>query len=148
MSNQIIVQNHGPLIRSTNYWDLPLEEAGKLFVSCNAGAVRILVPRAFRRIIDEMRSGCRYHVVISRGPWTSKNLKEAVEILFEDGTDGPFCLHLSPESFDSLPGEPEPGRDWVVSVWDLKKGRPHKALERPAHWRRVPEIPWLKPWGG
>jgi hypothetical protein len=28
----------------------------------------------------------------------------------------------------------------------MKRGQPHKALERRCLWRRVPNIPWLKPW--
>jgi hypothetical protein len=70
-----------------------------------------------------------------------------VEILFDDGTDSPFALHLSPESFDLLPAEPPAGREWVLTVWELQQGTPQRALERPCHWRRVPRIPWLKPWG-
>jgi hypothetical protein len=77
-----------------------------------------------------------------------KHAAEAVEILWEDGSDSPFALHLTPESFDSLPAEPEAGREWIISVWDLKKNKPHKAVERACHWRRVPMIPWLKPWEG
>ena len=140
----ITISNHGPLIASTNYWSLAMEEAGKIFVSVNAGAVRVLVPRAHRRIIEDMRAA--KHAVLSRGPWPQMGLADAVEILFDDGTDDPFALHLSPESFDLLPAAPDAGKEWVVSVWDLKKGKPHKAVERRCYWRRVPQIPWLKPW--
>lgn len=138
------ITNHGPLIKSTNYWDLAMEEAGKIFASVNAGAIRILVPRVHRRIIEDMRTA--RECVLSRGPWPAMSLPDAVEILFDDGGTDPFALHLSPESFDLLPAEPEAGREWVVSVWDRKKGKPHKAMERPCHWRRVAQIPCLEPW--
>ena len=141
----IRVENHGQLITAVNYWESTVEETGRVWVSVNAGAIRILVPRAMRRIIEDMRTG--KEAILSRGPWPQMKLPEAVEILFDDGSDSPFALHLSPESFDALPGEPPPGREWIVSAWDHKKGKPHKALERPCHWRRVPRLPWLKPWG-
>lgn len=141
----ITITNHGPLIASTNYWELAIEEAGKLFVSVNAGVIRVLVPRVHRRIIQEMRAA--RNCVLSRGPWPEMRLDDAVEILWDDGSDNPFAMHLSPESFDLLPGEPEPGREWIITAWDCKKGRPHKAVERVCHWRRVDAIPCMRPWG-
>lgn len=73
-------------------------------------------------------------------------LADAVEIVWDDGSDDPFALHLSPESFDLLPGEPPADQEWIVSAWDTKKGRPHKAVERICHWRRVAAIPCMRPW--
>lgn len=137
--------NHGPLITSSNFWESDLAAAGKLFVSVNAGAIRILLPPARYPCLIDMRTS--QYCVLSRGPWPAEGLPEAVEILWEDGSEAPFCLHLSPESFDMLPGQPETGREWVCSTWCLKDGRPHLALQRICHWRRVPKLPWLKPWG-
>jgi hypothetical protein len=142
--NDILTENHGPLIVSSTYWDSAIEEAGKVWISVNAGTIRILVPRVVRRIINDMRNA--KYVILSRGPWPDKKLDDAIELLFEDGSDEPFCLHLSPESFDNLPGEPEVGREWALSVWDLKKGKPHKSVERKCHWRRVAKLPCLQPW--
>jgi len=141
----ITVQNHGPLIVASSYWGSAIEEAGKVWVSTNAGAIRVLVPRVVRRVIEDMRSA--KHVICSRGPWPAGGKQDAMELLFDDGTDSPFSLHVGPESVDLFPGEPEAGRSWVCSVWDWKKGKPHKAVERPCHWRRVPTLPWLKPLG-
>ncbi len=140
----IVTKNHGPLIVSSTYWGSEMEQAGKLYVSVNAGAVRVLVPAKRRALIAECR-GSKY-VVLSRGPWPAAGLADAAEILFEDGTDTPYALHLSPESFDLLPDEPPAGREWVLALWTAKKGKPHKSLERRCFWRRVLEIPWLKPW--
>jgi hypothetical protein len=141
----ILTENHGPLILSSNYWGSEMERANKRYVSVDAGAVRLLMPASLRHEIEEMRSA--QYVVLSRGPWPNAGLPDAVEFLFEDGTDSPFAIQLSPESFEMIPAEPPEGREWVLSVWDLKKGKAHKALERRCHWRRVPKIPWLKPWG-
>lgn len=141
----IVTKNHGHLIVSSSYWGSELESAGKLYVSCNAGAIRMLVPSSMRDVIEEARKA-RY-VVLSRGPWPSLGKEEAAEIMFEDGSDNPYVIHLGPESFDLMPADPGTGREWVLAIWDLKKGRPHKAVERPCHWRRVEKIPCMMPWG-
>lgn len=143
--SQISIDNHGALIQSTNYWESAVEEAGKMFLSPNAGTIRVLIPRAFRRVINDMRTA--KYVICSVGPWPDAGAEKAVELLFEDGTDNPFSLHLTPESCAMIPGEPDEGQQWLVSVWDCKKGKPHKALERKGYWRRVAKLPYLKPWG-
>lgn len=140
----ILTENHGPLILSSTYWGSELEAAGKFYVTCNAGAIRLLVPPAKRELIEAARQS-RY-AVLSRGPWPAVALPEAVEILFEDDSASPYALHLHPDSFDLLPGEPEAGKEWLVTLWDVKKGKPHKAVERRCHWRRVAKIPCLLPW--
>ena len=145
MNPSITTVNHGPLVVSSTYWGSSFEELGKLWVSVNAGAIRVLVPMSMRRIIEDMRTA--KHVICSRGPWPAGGKADAMELLFEDFSDCPFSLHVGPESVDQFPGDPAPGA-WVVTVWDQKKGKPHKALERPCHWRRVDALPYLKPWGG
>lgn len=142
----ISTTNHGPLIVSSTYWGSEHEKRGKVYCSVNAGCIRLLVPRRARRLIADCRSG--KYAVLSRGPWPQMRLDDAVEIMWEDGSDSPFAMHLSPESFDLLPGEPAPGMEWTISVWDEKKGRPHLAVQRRCHWRRVPNLPWLRPWEG
>ena len=138
--------NHGPLILSSTYWGSAIEELGKLWISTNAGAIRVLVPRSMRRVIEDMRAA--KYVICSRGPWPEQRRADAMELLFEDGTDSPFSLHVGPESVDLFPGEPEAGKQWVCSVWDCKKNKPHKATERKCFWRRVSSLPWLKPLEG
>ena len=142
----ITVKNHGPLVVESNYWTSEAAQRGKLFCSVNAGAIRILLPGALNAmlVVKGMRTG--KHCILSRGPWPEQNLPEAVEILFDDGTDSPFALHLSPESFDMLPGEPEPNREWTAAVYVEKDGAAHRALERKCYWRRVDRLPCLKPW--
>jgi hypothetical protein len=95
-------------------------------------------------MLDDMRTS--RDVVLSRGPWLAMHLEEAVEFLFDDGSQSPFALHLSTECFDALPSEPSKGREWTVSIWIWKEGKPHKAMERICHWRRVERLPWLKAW--
>jgi hypothetical protein len=158
MQRQMItIHNRGPLIVATNYWESELAKAGKIFCSVNAGAIRVLLPPLGYRHVEDMRGEC----VLSRGPWPELDLPEAVEILWDDGSPDPFVLHLSPESFDVLPAQPEPDREWVISVWVYHgellnevefQGslRPHngfgKVLEQVCHWRRVEKIPCMLPW--
>lgn len=137
--------NHGPLIVASTYFGSDLERAGKLWCSVSAGTIRVMIPASLRRMIDECR-GARY-VILSRGLSAELGSPEAIELLFEDHTDTPFAIHLTADSFDMLPGEPIDGQ-WVLTMWHLKKGRPHMALTRPVKWRRVERIPWLKPWEG
>lgn len=144
MPDIIQITNHGPLILSTNYWESDLARGGKVFLSVNAGAIRILLPPARYADLADMRTG--KYCILSRGPWPAQRKSEAIEIMWEDELDSPYALHLTPESFDLLPAEPELGREWIVSVWMAKDGRPHKSMERLCHWRRVERIPWLKPW--
>jgi hypothetical protein len=93
-----------------------------------------------REILEEARR-CQY-VILSRGPWAGQ---EGVEMLFEDGSDNPYTLHFTVNSFDMLPADPGPGQEWVMSFWE---DGPRKAVELPCHWRRVPRLPWLKPLEG
>lgn len=142
----ISITNHGPLVTATDYWSSDLARAGKIFVSVNTGAVRVLLPPSAYAALADMRLA--KESVLSRGPWPEEHVPDAIEILWDDGSDAPFALHLTPASFDLLPAEPEAGREWVCSVWTAKDGSPHRALERICHWRRVPHIPWMRPFHG
>lgn len=139
----IEIHNHGPLITSANYWSSHLAREGKLWCSVNAGAIRILLPPGRYGDLVDMRAA--KYCVLSRGPWFPHTM-DGIEIMWEDESQSPYALHLTPESFDLLPGEPEAGREWTLSVWTPKDGKPHKALERICHWRRVDKIPCLRAW--
>ena len=140
----IEIINHGAIILRSNYWESPLAERGLLFCSVNAGAIRVLMPAVRYGDLNDMRAA--QYCVLSRGPWPAEKKQDGIEIMWEDGSDSPYALHLTPESFDLLPAEPEAGREWVLTVYVAKDGIPHKALERRCHWRRVDRIPCLEPW--
>jgi hypothetical protein len=140
----ITTVNDGPLIVSSTFWGSDYDRAGKVFCSVNAGCVRLLVPETQPGIISEMATA--REVILSRGPWPEAGFTEAVELLFEDGTDSPYRLLLGANSFDMLPAGPPAGCDWIFAAWAGEQNRPHKALERLCRWRRVPRLPWLKPW--
>lgn len=133
----IQVTNHGPLITATDYWQSEYAEAGKMLVSPNAGTIRCLLPPNQYPVVGDLRS--TEYAIVSRGPWQGR---DAIEILWEDHTDSPHAWHLTSESCLMLPGDP--GDDhWTITCWVERRGRPHKAIERPCHWRRVESLPSL-----
>ena len=144
MPDLLTITNHGPLITSSNYWSHEMAARGLLYLSLNAGAFRLLVPPILRQAIAEMRPGSR-HIVVSMLPVAQwQQGAYCVEWLVEDGSDAPWSCHLSPGQIDRAPGPEDVGRAWVGSVWDNKKGRPHKCLERPAYFQIVPHLIWLR----
>ena len=140
----LAIDNHGPLLVASNFWETEMEAAGKFYLSLNAGAFRLLVPRSQEPAVSEMATA--REVIVSRGPWPAVGRDDGIELLFDDGTDTPFELHFSVESLDRLPLDSDAGREWIFTAWTEPRRRgPHKSLERPAWYRRVPRIPWLKP---
>lgn len=135
------VQNSGPDIVASNFWDLPEPRAGTFFLSTNAATFRLLVPDVAADQVAEMKTAVE--AVVSRGPWPAMGLRDAIEILFDDRSDSPFALQLSPESCDRLPPAADAGRRITLTVWT--RG-PVKMLELPCGFRTVPRIPCLEPW--
>jgi hypothetical protein len=135
----LTIKNDGREITQTNYWDTEHALCGYCYLSWNAGAARLLVPDALQSTLQDMTTA--EYVIVSRGPWPEQGGRDALELLFEDGTDSPFCLHLSAEQTDRLLPEEDQG-GLVVSVWTRAGWR----LTRPGKYRIVQRIPCLDPW--
>ncbi len=90
----ITVSNAGPLLVETNYWHTEHARAGYVYMSANAGAWRLLLPTASAAQLAEMRTG--KSVLIEKNTAGGK----AWDIVFEDGTDSPFCVTLGQTQFD------------------------------------------------
>jgi hypothetical protein len=89
--------------------------------------------------------GLNMYVVVSmlaRERWRERDV--CCEWLVEDGSNTPWSCHLSPGQLDRRPGPNDVGKQWLATVWDLKNGKPHKCLQRPAYFQIVPELPWLR----
>lgn len=139
----LTIDNHGPLIVRTNYWETEYAQRGVLYLSINAGAFRLLVPPGLQNFLSEVRTATE--VIVSRGPWPEQRRAEMIEVMFEDGTDSPFSVHFGAEQIDRLPPASDAGRELIFTAWTApRRGRPHKAYERPAWYRIVPRIPWMK----
>jgi hypothetical protein len=141
---EIKVRSAGPEIIETNYWEHEYAARGLFFLTSNAGAFRLLVPEAHLSAVSEFRTA--REVVVSRGPWPERGGREAIEILFDDGTDSPYALHLDARQLDRLPAAGDVGREWLFTAWvQGAGGRPVRVFEHECAYRLVPRLPWLKP---
>lgn len=134
------IENDGQAILSTNYWSSGFAARGLAYLSWNAGAARLLIPSTRRAWLKEMRGADS--VIVSVGPWPAALGKEGVELLFEDHSTSPFALHLSQEQTDRVLPTSEQGVSFKVIVLSESDD----ALHFPGLFRRVPAIPFLKPW--
>lgn len=136
----IEIHNSGPFITWTNYWDTPHAARGHFYLSWNGGAARLLVPDVCLPMLADMRTG--REVIISRGPWPEGRKPDAFELLFEDGSNSPFAIHLGAEQTDrSLPTTDQGGGFEFVAY--ARTGRVHRW---PARYREVARIPCLEAW--
>lgn len=93
----ITVQNLGPELESTNYWESDLAAAGYLYLSCNAGALRLLIPPSKVSDIAEMITA--REVIVTRGVHR-QHQRPMVELLFDDHSSNPYVLFLSLEQVE------------------------------------------------
>lgn len=148
----IQIENHGPLILSTNYWDSEFSANGKLIISPNAGTIRCLLPPLLYPVVGDLRR-CSY-AILSRGTFSRELLmrygvdlslsgQDGIEIMWEDHTDSPHVWHVTADSCLMLPGDPTPNQ-WVIACWVERRGQPHKALDRQCYWRSR-DLPCMDP---
>lgn len=136
----ISFQNDGPVLVATNYWETEHARKGFCFLSWNAGAGRLLVPDATTPYIREMRTA--QYVIVSRGAWKHQGGRQALELLFEDNSDRPFCVHLMADMTDRLLPTSNEGGGFEIMVLT----RAGEQLRLPGKYRKVRSIPSMKPW--
>src|SRR5438034_971361 len=108
----IQISNNGKELKYTNYWDMDHAKQGFFYLSWNAGAARLLVPASQESQIEEMSSA--KYVIISKGKLSGK---DALELMFEDDSDAPFCLYLDQAQTDrNLPAKDQ-GSGFDFCVW-------------------------------
>lgn len=134
------IENHGPLIVASDFWESDLAQRGLFFLSVSAGALRLLVPGGQQLAISDMRAGAR-RVIVTMLPvvrWAAG--QAALEWAVERPGGVSWARRFPPELVDgaSLLNTDE---KWIAAVWNLKKRRPHKCLERPAHLQIVHSLP-------
>lgn len=136
----IEIVNDGPRIISTTYWQTDHARRGLFYVSVNAGAFRLLAPEIQAAEVPDMCRGAQY-VVVTRGRFAGR---DALEIVFEDGSRTPYSLHVDARQVDRLPAASDEGR---TDLRFLVYVQPDAlACELPARYRRVDRLPHLKPW--
>ena len=70
------------------------------------------------------------------------NGRDALELIFEDGSDAPFVIHMLSEQCDRLLPENNQGGGFVVTVWT----RGGNQLRYPGKYRVVENLPDVSPW--
>ncbi len=143
---QLQIKNQGQEIIATNFWETEHALRGVFYLSINAGAFRLLVPEVNGSTIAEFRTA--KDVIISRGPWKAEGGRDALEILFDDGTDDPFAIHLDVRQVDRMPASTDAGRKVLFTAWTKGRDKPVRVYTHDCYYRIVPELPWLKPFGG
>ena len=136
----ILITNDGPLLTSTNYWDIEHARAGLCYLTWNAGAARLLIPDSLLDELPAMKV-CSY-VIVSRGPWPAQGDRDGVELLFEDHGDEPFSLCLSSEQTDRLLPATDHNAHFALTGWT----RTGQAFAHAGRYRVVAQVPCLEPW--
>lgn len=135
----ITIENNGADIVRTNYWLSEWNRKGIMAASLNGGDFRLLLPDKMKSQLAEMKTG--REIIISKGIYQGR---KAYEILFDDHTDNPYCLHIGDNQMISLQvADSEHGKSLMFSVW--VRG-PKKMIDMPARFRIVDNLPYLKPW--
>ena len=135
-----LIQNDGPDIQQTDYWATEAACAGYAYLSWNAVAARRLLPPAMASAIVEMQTAKM--VIISRGPWKAIGGQIALELLFEDHSDEPYCITLLETQTDRHLPDDNQGGGFSFIVWTSEG----KVLTLPAKFRTVPTLPCMGAW--
>ncbi|WP_144389897.1 hypothetical protein [Phaeobacter sp. 22II1-1F12B] len=85
----IAINNDGPLIKATNYWDLPYGKQGMCYLSGNAGNWRLLLPGINAEGVSEFRSIKR--ALIEPSIMVHGNF----DIVACDGSPNPYCVSIN-----------------------------------------------------
>jgi hypothetical protein len=134
----LVIKNKGAEILSSNFWDLHIPS---FFLSMNGSAARLLIPDSEIDEIPKMVTAKQ--VILSRGPCWPELDKDAIEIMFDDGSRTPYSIQLMEAEIDHLIPALMQGRDFIFSAW---KKNAVKIFERPANFRMVIRLPCLEAW--
>jgi len=137
----ITTKNDGPELVETNFWDAEIGARHFAF-SVNAGCMRLLVPNCHKPSITDMIA-CEY--VIASILRKIRPGTISIELLFEDHTQTPFNIQMTPGACLSLFPVAENSKiPRKLTIWTEGLC---KVAELPIYSRNVPRLPWLKPLG-
>ena len=134
-SAPVWVENNGPIITYTNFWDSALARSGRFYVSTNSGCIRVLLPDQLREATNEME-GSEY-VIVTQGKLHGE---PALELLWEDHSNQPYFLVTHADCTDRTFPDLESGRKVEVAIYTSD------GLVKvfPGHFR-VANLPCLRP---
>jgi len=106
----IQILNNGPELANTNYWTSQAAHAGFMYLSGNAGAMRLLVPPTAEYLLDEMRTG-QYATIEP----SLTHPGQCWDVVFHDGSSEPFAVAIDKRQMDRsiTPG------DFRLTVWTV-----------------------------
>lgn len=148
----IFVRNDGKRLVSSTYWSSPLAQRNFVFVSINAGALRVLLPRDVDQELLRAARTSR-EVLVTRVSGALEHLAHfdpsfALELLWEDDSDAPYSLCVGLTQLDRLPPTSEAGRALEVSLWDIGPyGQPRMLHQLPGRFRVAAQVPYMQRWG-
>lgn len=83
-----------------------------------------------------------YITIKNSGQAIEYNGRDALELLFEDNSDSPFCIHMGTEQTDRMLPESDQGSGFVVTVW-TRGGQKYRFQGK---YREVLTLPCMDPW--
>ena len=98
---------------------------------------KLFVPDAAKHLLREMRG-----LSTSSSVKVALHGRDALELVFEDGSDAPFVIHMLSEQCDRLLPENKRWRGFVVTV----RTRGGNQLRYPGKYRVVENLPDVSPW--
>jgi hypothetical protein len=142
----IRIDNEGQRVAATDYWSTEHAARGLAYVSINAGALRLLLPEQIAPQTIVAARAARY-AVLSRGPWSDHGGREGLELMLEDGSAEPWCLHLDARQCDRRWPASDDGRALPLTLWvaGVERESAQQVGELTVHLRSVPAIPWAQP---
>ena len=79
------------------------------------------------------------YVIVSKGKWEGR---DALELLFEDGSEAPYSIHLVTEQTDRIIPDHQHGERFAFAIW-AKEGLVKSLTGK---YRVVDTLPCLEPW--
>lgn len=129
MTDLLSIHNKGPEIISTNFYDSPMAKKGFVYLSWNAGTARLLLPDFLSGSLEEwtaLNSKSDTGVLslktaldeISKVKFVEiTQTKRFIKLLFEDHSECPFQLFLSPGQTDRNLSGACANEQRIFTVW-------------------------------
>jgi hypothetical protein len=137
------IVNEGQRLVETNYWQTENAKRGFMYLTTNAGCIRLLVPPSGEHLLSEMSRKVR-EVVLTRG--RLEKVDDVTEVMFEDGSASPFCMHIDPKQVDRRWVPTDEGKQWRFAIYTQDRGKVADFAR--CYLRRAPTLPYVQPWTG